>query len=423
MKHYIGISAVFLIILSVISGCGGKNAQQGEDSISKEMIYTVPPNNDTLKDIVEESTDILYLPGDTLYEYDGNTIMLRLVEDEDEASSVSFSEITTYADNKPIRVCRVKGYSSMVTTTGKTLKVGIGIDTMKYRLISLPKTIDPVKDLAGILVRKHSIRHKFKAGDYPLENSFHMAAYLQDVRPDYINRMIAAIIHRDLEIIFSDDTKRPDLRTEYQKLEENPERYKGLNIDSATPKEVGKYFARRYENHYKKQNSNGGWNLNEYVLETAPVWNSDDGSLTTYRFYTYHYDGGAHGIMNEFYLTFDNNDGRVLGYRDILGDEGIKTALVRLKKELNVRIGRDSDYPYAYTADLGKDGVDNFNDRMLNEEFEEFMYPRPAITKDGIVFSYQPYEKGSFADGIIHILLSKRFLKANDKSSEQGNRI
>ncbi|WP_368408261.1 RsiV family protein [uncultured Duncaniella sp.] len=32
-------------------------------------------------------------------------------------------------------------------------------------------------------------------------------------------------------------------------------------------------------------------------------------------------------------------------------------------------------------------------------------YPRPALTNQGVVFSYQPYEKGSFAEGILHFVI------------------
>ncbi|WP_354667204.1 RsiV family protein, partial [uncultured Duncaniella sp.] len=42
---------------------------------------------------------------------------------------------------------------------------------------------------------------------------------------------------------------------------------------------------------------------------------------------------------------------------------------------------------------------------MLKEVYDGAYYPRPALTNQGVVFSYQPYEKGSFAEGILHFVI------------------
>jgi len=45
---------------------------------------------------------------------------------------------------------------------------------------------------------------------------------------------------------------------------------------------------------------------------------------------------------------------------------------------------------------------DNGIDKILEEKFDGKIYPRPAVTSSGIVFSYQTYDKGSNADEVLH---------------------
>lgn len=39
------------------------------------------------------------------------------------------------------------------------------------------------------------------------------------------------------------------------------------------------------------------------------------------------------------------------------------------------------------------------------ERYRSNVIPRPALTSRGVVFSYQPYEIGCYADGDIHFVL------------------
>ena len=57
-------------------------------------------------------------------------------------------------------------------------------------------------------------------------------------------------------------------------------------------------------------------------------------------------------------------------------------------------------------ADLDcESGVTAIQSKILNEKIDGKIYPRPAITRNGIVFSYQTYEKGSNADGTLHFIV------------------
>lgn len=404
------------ILTTALTACGGKKqgTQGNEGHDSKEAIASTETTTENAE-IEQEPMIIADGPDeDTLCVYDGNRVMYRFVEDEGELESVAFQEITVYSDEKPVRACKVKGYSNIVSAQGGTLKIAVGTDTVKYDIMSLPKSVNPVKDIAGKGIKEQRMRHVFKASENGQKCVFLLSAYISEKSPEYVNRLIAAIMQRDIEMIFGDEERRPDLMKEYNKLGKKPNAYQGLNTANVNPKEIGSYFARKFEKSYRKffaDEIKEGWApQEEYLLETAPVWTSEDGQRTTYRFYTHHYGGGAHGMMNEFYITFNNSDGRILGYRDILGEEGMKKARTLLGKGLDERL--DSE---GHTADLGKEWDEDYNDRVMNEAYEGYVYPRPAITRNGIVFTYQAYDKGSFADGILHMTVpsytSKKGLK------------
>lgn len=58
-----------------------------------------------------------------------------------------------------------------------------------------------------------------------------------------------------------------------------------------------------------------------------------------------------------------------------------------------------------YLASLEKDELESNASEILKEIYDGTYYPRPALTNQGVVFSYQPYEKGSFAEGILHFVI------------------
>lgn len=116
--------------------------------------------------------------------------------------------------------------------------------------------------------------------------------------------------------------------------------------------------------------------------------------------------GGVHGGETDFFLTFDNQTGRILGISDFFTKTEFNAAVEELTRQLNARMGSDTYTGGELTAELDYDSnVTAVHSKILNEKVNGSLYPRPAITKYGIVFSYQTYEKGSNADGILHFIL------------------
>lgn len=116
--------------------------------------------------------------------------------------------------------------------------------------------------------------------------------------------------------------------------------------------------------------------------------------------------GGVHGGETDFFLTFDNQTGRILGISDFFTKTEFNAAVEELTRQLNARMGSDTYTGGELTAELDYDSnVTAVHSKILNEKVNGSLYPRPAITKYGIVFSYQTYEKGSNTDGILHFIL------------------
>ena len=128
----------------------------------------------------------------------------------------------------------------------------------------------------------------------------------------------------------------------------------------------------------------------------VPTWISPDSTLVTYRVDDYAYYGGAHPYYQVFYLTFDNERHQLLGMKDIFR-EGCTDEVIR---RLKAKAGNWSIY---CNEEIEEFALKNMEPRQ--ERYRSHVIPRPALTKSGVVFSYQPYEIGCYADGDIHFVL------------------
>lgn len=64
-----------------------------------------------------------------------------------------------------------------------------------------------------------------------------------------------------------------------------------------------------------------------------------------------------------------------------------------------------------FPANVGEEELEANASEIIKEVYKGSYYPRPALTKRGVVFSYQPYEKGAFAEGILHFIIPYSPLK------------
>ena len=393
-------------MIGVFASCGSKNANQRHNDT-----HLIPLSQLEIGEDNEDNEQQEYEPvedyGDTLAVVGNKVYMYKSLYDENEVDILSNVKITSYNDSVALDSCIVKLGTGDLTANAKTLKVAIGVDTVRYDITKLPKTLNPMLDLLPKGIKNYSASNNFSLNGSGMTTKFKFNAYLPDSIPEWLNGYIAAVLNSDVDMIFNDFESKRSYIEEYKRVKSNPKVYKGLDIAAASPKEIGKYFAKRFERLYRQEyGKDDGWiPMYEYMLEMSPEWRSEDGKLITYRFYAYHYGGGVHGMMYEYYLTFDAATGRILGIEDLYDDTEFKKAMGRLEKKINQRYLADDGRETNYTADLGKEGEMDASERIWYDNYKGNVYPRPALVNGGVVFSYQPYEKGSFAEGILHYVM------------------
>ena len=101
------------------------------------------------------------------------------------------------------------------------------------------------------------------------------------------------------------------------------------------------------------------------------------------------YYGGAHGLYGSSYYTFDIKSGDRLTYADLVSTESLHKLLEIVRKN--------------YEKLYGRGYLD------LSEKFE--LSNSFAFTKEGLRFIYNPYEMGSYVDGLREVIVPYSSLK------------
>ena len=357
-----------------------------------------------MSDSITEAQSRYY--GDTLFQYDGKTVIADYFTEEDkEVSSLSSYLLLTYADTVAVDTCRVIGNGAYVAD-GAIFKYAVGIDTIRYDMRYLPDSIQPILALLPSGTVEHSYTRSFKLNDSSWRCDFKFLAYLPKGHPTWLNQFIATIMRNDIQGLYLDNKGADRILKEYYSIKSTPRKIGGINASSMSPEQVAVHFSKEHERLYRKDFTEEDFGPKyDYMMEVAPAWESKNGQYVTYRFYTYYYTMGAHGFMEEYYLTFDNENGRILGYNDIFGANDFKKVLDLLEQEITAQKKEFMNFDGIYPASLEKDELESNASEILKEVYDGAYYPRPALTNQGVVFSYQPYEKGSFAEGILHFVI------------------
>ncbi|WP_288149546.1 RsiV family protein [Bacteroides acidifaciens] len=357
-----------------------------------------------MSDSITEAQSRYY--GDTLFQYDGKTVIADYFTEEDkEVSSLSSYLLLTYADTVAVDTCRVIGNGAYVAD-GAIFKYAVGIDTIRYDMRYLPDSIKPILALLPSGTVEHRYTRSFELNDSSWRCDFKFLAYLPKGHPTWLNQFIATIMRNDIQGLYLDNKGADRILKEYYSIKATPRKIGGINASSMSPEQVAVHFSKEHERLYRKDFTEEDFGPKyDYMMEVAPAWESKNGQYVTYRFYTYYYTMGAHGFMEEYYLTFDNENGRILGYNDIFGANDFKKVLDLLEQEITAQKKEFMNFDGIYPASLEKDELESNASEILKEVYDGAYYPRPALTNQGVVFSYQPYEKGSFAEGILHFVI------------------
>jgi hypothetical protein len=109
------------------------------------------------------------------------------------------------------------------------------------------------------------------------------------------------------------------------------------------------------------------------------------------------YGGGAHGLYSERLLSFDHVHNQEID-NSYLFKPGCEEELVNLL----VEEAQKSPY-YRISESSIREGVTNTDED--GNPVEGYTLPTPGLSEDGVVFSFQPYEISSFADGAFHFVI------------------
>lgn len=355
---------------------------------------------------VEQSADpvpakfrgsVLYQKDDMTWTYDYTVF----AEDDDLINS---SGIVLYKDTLPVDTFRVIGTGRYFAEGGK-LKFAIGVDTVNYDFNQLPPVMDPANELLPPGTVSHAYKNSFELSDSSFTCSFEFEANLPPSPPSWLKQFISTTIRNDLQAMFVDNKGADRIYKEHMNIPSHPRKIRGFDASSSSPEQIADHYFAEFKRLYCRQFDTTGPRY-DYSFSVWPAWESKDKRFATYRFYTYYYTMGMHGFMEEYYLTFDNHNGRILGYDEIFAPEGKADALAKLEVALNRKKNQAHDIPAKFHPGISEEDLSSNAWMIVKEKIDSLYYPRPAVTQRGVVFSYQPYEMGGFYEGVIHILIS-----------------
>ena len=432
MRHL--LTSIIITVAFSIAFVVFANNRCGNDTDEHE-VDTATSISDSIPDIKEvqqsiseilhtDESDWEHYYGDTLVQY-GNTAVCISFGGEtgtEEVSSIDQTMFITVRDSVPEDTCVIVDMHNGVFAKGETIYVMFGVDTMRFDARRLPKRINMMDRYAtGNRWRKHQFTNSFAISDSSWNCDFYFQAYLPENVPVWTKKFIKTIINNDITALYLDNKGADRILKEYYGITPSPKQLRDIDASKATPEQIAAHYAKEHERLYRKEFDEvdeEGRKLGpkyDYLFKMNPAWRSKDGKYVTYRFYTFYYTMGMHGFMEEYYLTFDNVTGRLLGAEDLLKSGKFNSVIEILEKKIN-------DYKHEYmsdeihfTADLDSETLEANSSAIVKENIKGKLYPRPAMTENGMVFTYQPYEMGAFTEGVIHFLIPyndiKHFLK------------
>lgn len=136
--------------------------------------------------------------------------------------------------------------------------------------------------------------------------------------------------------------------------------------------------------------------------------------FVTFGKYEYDRIGTGHGGYTKTFHTFDLNNGTELTNSDIFKTQYLKKVKIRLFEAM----AKDPKYRAWHCDSISPDDIEDMIEAWLSPnpilegtELEEskrdlkFELPEGALTNDGVVFSFQPYEIDCWAAGAYHFIV------------------
>lgn len=125
--------------------------------------------------------------------------------------------------------------------------------------------------------------------------------------------------------------------------------------------------------------------------------------FVTYQQYTHEYEGGAHGYFTERLISYDHVHKQEIDFNYLFIPDG-KQQLQKILVDISLQQPMYKDFLYdinEYVCATDKAG----------NPTGELRFPRPGLSDEGIVFSFQPYDISCFAAGVLHFTIPYERIK------------
>lgn len=136
-----------------------------------------------------------------------------------------------------------------------------------------------------------------------------------------------------------------------------------------------------------------------FNLDFRNVWDREH--FVTYMCYTHDYNGGAHGFYTERLISYDFVNDVEIDW-DYLFEPGHERAINNLFYHVVQKNEIFREFQSQETLPEIKEYFEYDSDMMKKGYLE---MPQPGLVKEGVVFSYQPYEASCFAAGVLHFVI------------------
>ena len=164
------------------------------------------------------------------------------------------------------------------------------------------------------------------------------------------------------------------------------------------------YMARYFTNDVKPYIENDGdWWERRYYSSLSLRAKYSNGRFVTYQMATNMNLNGAHGYFTVQMVSYDPIHSRSIDWNYIFkpGCAGQVVKLLERIAEADPEYMSWNAHIYRYTYHISEEWY----------EAEEYLLPNPALTDEGVVFSYQPYEIACFAAGMYHFTIPYKLVR------------
>lgn len=395
MLLFVGANSISLFSSTVN---GGREIMPIYDSVTPQddddeptFFWEEPPVPDFLSNYADSTSwliDTICVVNNKAYyyasdEYGKTAFIYSLDEPLCQDPSLRYDTLSTGSKTK-FRVST--SYKSMIVDFSNSES----IKSLKSFVPKHDNTVHFCKDYFSELGNMMSFRLEI---DYPKE----LNSYANNVR-----RWLVSMINDE----FYYDQENEDLKAAVTKMQ-GKWTYNGDIRDISA---IGRFASGRFFLVNKLEYGNDKLNYPSQLVNTLSFrLVSTNGKYLSYQKCYYAYYGGAHGEYTQNVVSFDPKRNETIDWK-YLFRQGCEDAILFLF--LNV-VKESSAFSWNENLKTIADVKPIFEDYKMGDKGDDDAqpFPTPGLTDTGVVFSFQPYEIGSFSEGCFHFTIPYQTLK------------